>query len=418
MLTWEKKVDRSDKKKRIRAKNKIIPELAICLLLVLLLALLMGGCSGKDLNNEATQITASSATPPWGPYLTAATSDSAVVNLKTDTDSTVTVYYATEAYYKSNSSYDMSASDSGPGQLHHITLSGLEAGTAYHYQVSWNGEKSGDQSFSTFPESGPFTFIVYGDTQDELPNFSQNERHKLVADRIAQEENVLFVINTGDLVNDGNNSADWDRYFAATRTMGAKLPVYPAHGNHDGDSLYYDIFQVSPYYSFACANASVIILDTIDSQPKQTEWLKTDLENDQEWKFVFFHYPMYTSEANHFGGWENFKQDWENIFIDNGVNAVWNGHIHAYERYWENGVMYMVVGIGGGPYGTLSEDKYAGYQNSLERALGYAKVTVNTDGTTKVEIIKVADISLDGKEVKELPPGTVFETFTLKNQNQ
>lgn len=401
-------------KKKSWAKNQFIAELAIYFLLVLLPVLLIGGCSNNDLKNQTAQVTASSSNLLWGPYLTATTTDSTVVNLKTDTDSTVTVYYATEAYYKNKATYDMSASDSGPGQLRHIVLSGLEAGTTYHYQVSWNGEKSGDQSFATFPESGAFTFIVYGDTQDELPNFSQNERHKLVADRIAQEEDVLFVINTGDLVNDGNNSADWDRYFAATRNMGAKTPVYPAHGNHDGDSLYYDIFQVSPYYSFDCANARFTILDTIDSQPKQTEWLKTDLENDQKWKFVFFHYPMYTSEANHFGGWENVKQDWEDIFIDNGVNAVWNGHIHAYERYLENNIMYMVMGIGGGPYGTLAKDKYAGYQNSLERGLGYAKVTVDPKaGIAKVEIIRVADISLDGKEVTELPSGTVLETFIL-----
>jgi len=414
MLTWEKKVDRSDKKKRIRAKNEFIAEVAIYFLLVLLPVLLIGGCGNDDLNNQTAQVAAPSSTPLWGPYLTAATSDSTVVNLKTDADATATVYYATEAYYKTNGTYDMSTSDGSLGQLHHITLSGLEAGTTYHYQVRWNGESSGDLSFSTFPKTGAFSFVVYGDTQDELPNFSQNERHKLVADRIAQEEDVLFVVNTGDLVNDGNDSADWDRYFAASRAMGAKLPVYPAHGNHDGDSLYYDIFQVFSYYSFICANARFTILDTIDSRSEQTEWLKTDLEDDQEWKFVFFHYPMYTSEANHFGGWENFKQDWEEIFINNGVNAVWNGHIHVYERYLENGVMYMVMGIGGGSYGTLAKDKYTGYQNSLERGLGYAKVTIDPEGgTAKVEIIRVADISVDGKEVTELASGTVFETFIL-----
>jgi len=403
------------KQNSIRSKSRIISTKTVLFLLALLIVLTLAGCSNNDLKTGSTQVATQSFTPLWGPYLTGTTSDSTIVSIKTDTASTVTVDYAPEAYYLANNSYNISATDSISAQLHHITLSRLEPGTTYHYQVSWDGKSSGDWHFTTFPESGSFTFIVYGDTQDELPNFSQNERHKLVADRIAQEEDVFFVINTGDLVNDGNDTANWDRYFAATRTMGAQMAVYPSHGNHDESALYYDIFKVSPYYSFDCANAHFTVLDTIDSQLDQTDWLKNDLANEQDWKFVFCHYPIYTSDPNHFGGWENFKDDWEEIFIDKGVNAVWNGHIHAYERYLEDNIMYMVMGIGGGPYSTLSSTKYTGYQNSLERSLGYAKVTIDPDaGTAKVQIIRVADISIDGKEVTLLPKGTVYETFVLK----
>jgi predicted phosphodiesterase len=308
----------------------------------------------------------------------------------------------------------MTATDNFSGSLHHIQLSGLEAGTTYYYQVNCNGAVTGTFHFSTFPAAGKFTFIVYGDTQDELPNFSQAERHKLIADQIAREENILFVVNTGDLINDGNDNGNWDRYFDATRAMGAGTAVFPVHGNHDGDTIFYDIFGLKPYYSFDCANAHFTVLDTIDSSPDQTNWLKTDLANDKDWKFVSFHYPLYTSDPKHFGGWENFKKEWENIFINNQVDAIWNGHIHAYERYLENGIMYIVAGTGGGPYGLLNTNKYAGYQNSLERSLGYAKVTINpAAGTALVEIIRVADISLDGKEVTQLPQRTIYETFRL-----
>lgn len=387
------------------------------LIMILVLALMTASprmvfCSDNVPNPHG--VDGQSITLLWGPYLTSTDTNSTVINVKTDIDSTVIVYFATEEYYAAYHTYNMKASDGTKGQLHHIDLSGLVPGTVYLYQVNYNGEATGEFSFATFPAAGKFTFAVYGDTQDELPNFSQAERHKLVADRIAQEEEVLFVLNVGDLVNDGNDAANWDRYFNAARNMVATKTVFPARGNHDGNDLYYDIFGVLPYYSFDCADAHFTILDSIDNPIGQTDWLYNDLANEKEWKFVFSHHPIYTSETNHFGGWENFRNEWENIFISQGVDVVWNGHIHAYERYLENNIMYMVVGIGGGPYSTLSTDKYPGYRNSLERSLGYAKVTIDPDaGTALVQVVRVADISMDGKIITELPEGTIFETYTV-----
>ncbi len=352
----------------------------------------------------------------WGPYITRTSKNSAVVNIKTSIASKATIHYCTDAYYNANASYNISASDNVNSLMHRVALSGLETGTTYHYQVCYDKEQTGDLSFSTFPKSGSFNFVVYGDTQDELPNFSQEERHKLVADRIAEEEDVLFVINTGDLVNDGNDIHNWDRYFDAIHAMAKGTTVYPVHGNHDGNSLYFDIFGVLPYYSFDCADSHFTIIDSVYRTPEQTEWLNTDLDNDMKWKFVFSHHPFYTSEPNHFGGWENLRNEWEDTFITKGVNTVWNGHIHAYERYLENGIQYMVVGIGGGPYDTLNTIKYTGYQKSFERILGYSKITVDpVTGLVFVKVIKTAEISQDGKNVTISPRGTVLDEYILSS---
>lgn len=354
----------------------------------------------------------------WGPYITGTNENSTVVNMKTNLASRVTVHYCTEAYYNANASYDNSASDNVYSLMHHIALFGLEAGTTYHYQVCYDREQTGDLRFSTFPKSGPFSFIVYGDTQDEPPNFSQEERHKLVADRIAQEENILFVINTGDLVNDGNDAHNWDRFFDAIRLMATGTTIFPVHGNHDGNSLYFDIFGVSPYYSFDCAGSHFTVIDSVHRTPEQTEWLNTDLDNNMKWKFVFFHHPFYTSESNHFGGWENLRNEWEETFISRGVSAVWNGHIHAYERYLEKGIQYMVVGIGGGPYTTLDKVKFTGYQKSFERILGYSKVSVDpVTGSVFIKVIKAAEISQDGKDVTISPKGTVIDEYILSSSS-
>ncbi|MCX5998641.1 MAG: metallophosphoesterase, partial [Chloroflexi bacterium] len=249
--------------------------------------------------------------------------------------------------------------------------------------------------FTTFPSSGAFTFVVLSDTQDELPLFSQYERYKLIADRIAAEPDIAFVINAGDLVDDGSDPDDWSRYFEASRLMASSTTVYPALGNHEENSaLYYDAFGVPEYYSFDCGDAHFAVLDSNTwawgALPTQTAWLESDLDSSQTWKFIFSHYPLYTSEVDHFGGWANLRDEWEAIFISHGVDAVWSGDVHAYERYVENGIAYFVTGTGGGPSSTLSEVKCPGYQSSLENSLAYARVTVDPDaGTATVEIIRV-----------------------------
>jgi hypothetical protein len=149
--------------------------------------------------------------------------------------------------------------------------------------------------------------------------------------------------------------------------------------------------------------------------PEQANWLENNLASDKSWKFISFHYPMYTSEEDHFGGWVEMFSEWQDFFLNNSIDAVWNGHIHAYERYLNDGIMYTVIGTGGGVSYPLSETKYDGYQNSLEHCLAYAKVTIDpTADTATVEIIRVADISIDNTEVSMVyPPGTVFETYVL-----
>ena len=375
--------------------------------------------AGSDDRGKSNYITVRSLL--WGPYLTGTTTTGTMVNVKTYETSTVIVEYATDEYYQANGGYDRSATDGLNTLLHHIALSGLEADTHYHYRVLYDGEATGDLHFRTFPERGPFTFVMYSDTQDQLPTFSQLERHKLVADRIAEEENVAFVLNSGDLVNDASDLVNWDRYFAAGSTMMAGLPVYPARGNHDDNAPnYFAAYGVPDYYSFDYGDGHFVVLDSNDwawpNFPTQSTWLAADLQaTEKPFRFVSFHYPPYSSDAKHFGGWENIRTEWEDEFIANGVLAVFNGHVHAYERFLANDVNYFVSGTGGGPAYSLAIPPAEGSQNSLENALAYIRVTVDPAGrTATADVIRVADVSSDLKTITTLyPPGTVFETVVM-----
>ncbi len=357
----------------------------------------------------------------WGPYLTGASATGLTVNAKTARPTEMTVEYATDEYYSAHTAYDQTASDGVSTQLHQVSLAGLAPDTLYHYRVLYGARETGDLHFRTFPESGAFTFVMYSDTQDQLPTYSQLERHKLVADRIAEEPDVLFVLNSGDLVNDAASMDDWDRYFAAGKNMMAGLPVFPARGNHDDNGPnYVAAYGVPDYYSFDCGDGHFTILDSNDwawpDFPTQSAWLEGDLQaTEKPFRFVSFHYPPYSSDSKHFGGYENIRAEWEDEFYANNVLAVFNGHVHAYERFLVNHIHYFVSGTGGGPAYNLATPRAEGSQNSLEYALAYIKVTVDPVAkTATAEVIRVADVSADLKSITTVyPPGTVFETVVM-----
>lgn len=362
----------------------------------------------------------------WGPYVTNTSSRSATIHWKTENATGGTVKYANERYYTQQGDYDRSVEAGGENQLHHLTLTDLTPDTVYHYQVEIENRYTTDCSFRTFPLNGSFTFIVYGDSQEPQgdPGITQLNRHRLVADRIAEEENVTFVLHVGDLVNDGGDLEEWNRFFEAARAMLATTTFYPALGNHEytnfsgsGEAVqnYYDAFELPEWYSFDCGDAHLTVLDSNEAanDSAQTAWLQADLTTSATWKFVAFHHPPYSSSVKNYGGWTALREFWSPLFMNNSIAAVFNGHVHAYERLRANGITYVVTGTGGGPLYDLREPRIPESHASLEDTLGYVRVTVNADHrTASVAFVRVATIS-NGRFITLLEPQSVFEHFDL-----
>ncbi|HEY9679407.1 MAG TPA: metallophosphoesterase [Drouetiella sp.] len=89
-------------------------------------------------------------------------------------------------------------------------------------------------------------------------------------------------------------------------------------------------------YSFDYGNTHWTVLDGnfyMDwTNPKLREWVKSDLANAKNatWKFVTFHQPGFSEDIEH-----NLEQRMRllcDIFQEEGVDVVWAGHVHNYQR--------------------------------------------------------------------------------------
>lgn len=285
-----------------------------------------------------------------GPYLQQVTQTGITIMWQTDQPSDSAVDYGPEAAYGST----IAAAE--PVAIHKIKLTGLQPDTAYHYRVRSGDTASMDAVFHSAVRPGtPFRFAVYGDNQ------SHPESHRRVVEGIISAK-PRIVINVGDVVADGNVYEEWQRqFFGPAADLMREVPVYVAIGGHEGDSHWFYDLTAYPapgdYYSFDYGSAHFTIVDTdkdYQADSPQYRWLEADLASDAaqkaDWLLVAFHEPGYTE------GWDDVAYDGTEAVREHlmpllekyGVDMVFNGHTHGYERGFYRGVYYVISGGGGG----------------------------------------------------------------------
>jgi 3',5'-cyclic AMP phosphodiesterase CpdA len=89
-------------------------------------------------------------------------------------------------------------------------------------------------------------------------------------------------------------------------------------------------------------------LDSTLMDQKQLEWIDTSLRDARDdWKICYFHHPLYSNAGRH-GSSVDLRVLLEPIFVRHGVDVVFSGHDHVYERVSpQNGIYYFVSGAGG-----------------------------------------------------------------------
>ena len=133
-------------------------------------------------------------------------------------------------------------------------IAGLQPNTRYEYEA---GGSTG--SFRTPPTgSEPFQFVLYGDVR------TRDEIHRRVVAQILRRGVPDFVLHSGDLVENGKDSALWVNFFDIERELLRQTAFFPSLGNHERNAqAFYDFFQMRlPYYSFNWGNAHFAVLDS------------------------------------------------------------------------------------------------------------------------------------------------------------
>jgi 3',5'-cyclic AMP phosphodiesterase CpdA len=143
--------------------------------------------------------------------------------------------------------------------------------------------------------------------------------------------------------------AKFERPYASLLQAG--VVFYGALGNHDDpETRFYEPFHMNGvrYYSFVRQDTRFFVLDTNLMDRKQVAWAETALrESTERWKVVIFHHPLYSNARRH-GSDVQLRTILEPMLVQAGVNVVFSGHDHVYERLVpQKGITYFVTGSSG-----------------------------------------------------------------------
>ncbi|XP_043705957.1 purple acid phosphatase 23 isoform X2 [Telopea speciosissima] len=287
------------------------------------------------------------------------------------------------------------------GIIHHVKLEGLEPGERYYFKCGDSSllTMSEERIFETFPLPGPNSYprriAVVGDIG--LTSNSSTTLDHLI------ENDPSMLLMVGDLtyanqyLTTGGKGAScyscafpdapiretyqprWDGWGRFMEPLISRVPMMVIEGNHEIEpqaggitfKSYETRFSVpsqesgsnsSFYYSFNAGGIHFIMLGgyiDYNSTGAQYAWLKKDLHQVDRsvtpWVVAAWHPPWYNSYSSHYQEFECMRQEMEALLYQYGVDVVFSGHVHAYERmnrvynYTLDpcGPVYITVGDGG-----------------------------------------------------------------------
>jgi predicted phosphodiesterase len=201
-----------------------------------------------------------------------------------------------------------------------------------------------DMRLPVMPNSVRFLVIGDAGTGDR----SQNEVAAQIV-RYRAEFPFTFAIMLGDNIYGKERPQDFAKKFQEPykRLLDADVRFHAALGNHDDQNQrYYKPFHLDGhrYRTFKEGHVRFFIIDSNYLDPDQVKWLEKELdESDSEWKIAYFHHPLYTTARR--GPEVELRAILEPLFVKYGVDVVFAGHEHVYERFKpQKGIHHFLVG--------------------------------------------------------------------------
>lgn len=233
---------------------------------------------------------------------------------------------------------------------------------------------------------------------------------------------VATVINTGDLVYQGSNPAQWQRFLRIHKPLYSRVPYFAVAGNHDqtwsvdglanwrvatglpiaGDRMYYCFDSADGWVRFLALDSNPITMPgvhwskdvQVQYSKEEVDWLSARLKEHRGPSFVFIHSPPF-SAGYHRMEWEmddvmrSRRDQIVSAMHEGGISVLVGGHEHDYERAlmtWPDGsvLITMVQGGAGAPLHPLPPPAEAARLFSLYKSAG---------GSIKPENVYTAEIN-------------------------
>ena len=257
---------------------------------------------------------------------------------------------------------------------HTAILTNLDPGTLYYYRISISDgvltATTPFYHFKTFAMSGDFDFLVAADTG--LGTSGQNR----IA-RVMESQEVDMLMLAGDVIYPTFVAGRVDeRCFSMYGRQLRSTPLFAATGNHESYDNTRDFLQAFDlptnsltgteyFYSFDAADIHFSVLDGDLAQGNDWSvggalyrWLEADLAaTTKPWKILVSHFPVRSSGPHRNDDYNGngmldrleFQNSIEFLAGKYGVQAIFNGHEHFFEKMNPvNGVQTFISGGGGG----------------------------------------------------------------------
>jgi predicted phosphodiesterase len=195
-------------------------------------------------------------------------------------------------------------------------------------------------------KNGSVRFLVLGDAgtgdREQVEVANQMVRY-------AQRFPFTFAIMLGDNLYGSERPQDFDKKFLRPYKplLDGGIEFNAALGNHDDpNQRYFKPFHLDGqrYRTFKKGNVRFFVIDSNYLDPEQLKWLEKELsQSGSDWKIPYFHHPLYTTARR--GPEVEVRAVLEPLFVKYGVDVVFVGHEHIYERLQpQKGIYYFTVG--------------------------------------------------------------------------
>ncbi|CAO2839919.1 unnamed protein product [Amaranthus hypochondriacus] len=263
------------------------------------------------------------------------------------------------------------------GIIHHVRLTGLKPSTLYYYRCGdpYLSAMSGLLHFRTMPIPGPNSYpakiAVVGDlgltynSTATISHVASNNPDLLLLVGDVTYANLYLTNGTGsDCYSCSFPQSPihetyqprWDYWGRFMQHLISRVPIMVVEGNHEiEEQVDHKTFEAYStrfafpseesqssstfYYSFNAGGIHFVMLGAYiayNESADQYKWLERDLAKvDRDvtpWLVVAWHPPWYSTYKAHYREAECMRVAMEDLLYSYGVDVVFNGHVHAYER--------------------------------------------------------------------------------------